>query len=216
MVWEIDGIRGIAEKPDLAGTYSGPLLILGGGRCLWDDLYAVNDEKWKWDRMTVNDITAHYVGMVHHAVSLHHDYLIYWTKLRMGHGYGKGLKPKLHSYRDTSPDMSGQIDALWAGLESLGGSSGLFAVLVAICLGYDRIILAGMPMDGTGHYFDPPEGQYDGSWWVRFCDADVSLQQCWTQAREQFFHDKVRSLSGHTKRWLGGPEEDWLNWKLKR
>jgi hypothetical protein len=79
------------------------------------------------------------------------------------------------------------------------GSSGLFAVKVAIGDGNDRVVLAGVPMTNTPHF-----GSSD-SW--RHADA---FRPVWMGARA-FYADKTRSISGGwTEKLLGRPTQEWL------
>ena len=80
------------------------------------------------------------------------------------------------------------------------GSSGLFAVKAAIEHGFDRIVLAGIPMTAEGQHFLRP-----WSWdeWARFWAA-------WGEHREEI-SPYVRSMSGRTRDMLGAPTEEWLN-----
>jgi hypothetical protein len=66
-------------------------------------------------------------------------------------------------------------------------------------LGYEEIVLAGIPMDNAGHYFDPP--------WVATDLADSAVATVWREARDRVFDGRVKSLSGNTRDWLGAPVE---------
>ena len=74
-----------------------------------------------------------------------------------------------------------------------GGSSGLFACLVGLGMGYDEIVLAGIPMDDSGHFYDPPTTEH------KYFE---NLLPNWRYARDEWFEGKVRSLSGYTKNLL--------------
>ena len=97
------------------------------------------------------------------------------------------------------------MDANWEIWNNSGNSGGL-AVLLAILMGYDRIVLAGMPMDGSGRFFDDPNQV-----WVDYSRGGV--ERCWLEYKEFVFRNRVRSMSGNTALWLGKPTERWLNGK---
>lgn len=77
--------------------------------------------------------------------------------------------------------------------EPPSGSSALLGVLVAIKMGYDKIILCGCPLTGSNGKNQSYEGFREG--WV--AKKDVVL-------------GKVKSMSGWTKEFLGGLTEEWL------
>jgi len=86
----------------------------------------------------------------------------------------------------------------WPGM-SASGSSGLFAVKVALDDGHDRVVLAGVPMLRNAKHF--ARGQ---DWLQRDCFMDG-----WKQAMPHI-RGKVRSLSGWTMQTLGAPTPEWL------
>jgi len=180
--------------PGVAGQSSGPALIVGGARCVWDDLAALGDAAWPGVRCAVNDIGAHYRGRIHHWVSLHPEHFFPgFVKYRLGHNYGDRSHVHTHSAR-AAPG----VEVVWP-MPSPGGASGLYAVFVMLLLGHAPIVCAGLPLDGQGHYFDPP-GLDDG----RFGRADELV---WRWARDHVFQGRVTSLSGFTRELLGGGAE---------
>lgn len=165
---------------------SGRLLIVATGRCVWDDV-----EKAEYDEvMCVNDMIMHFPGKVNHIYSNDHHYLNYWAQARRPTYPGGFLKHTCQVGEST------QLIWPWPG----HGTSSLNAVYTGLALGYDKIILAGIPLDDSGHYFDPP--------WVKsnftneVSDKDSGLHY-WSNAKKQVFEGKVSSLSGRTKKLLG-------------
>lgn len=196
-LWELLGGRG--ELPSRAGKFSGPLLVMGGGRValgggryetVWDDYAKVRP--WKGEIMAVNDVGMHLHDRVRHWVTLHSEYMAGWRSYRQGHLYGSGDRPMTHSHKD----KSASVDCVWP-MAQLGGTSGLFACFIGLLLGYDEIVLAGVPMTGSGHYFDPP--------WVGSNFADDSTKLVWRWSQTNIFEGRVKSLSGWTKELLGAP-----------
>lgn len=81
-----------------------------------------------------------------------------------------------------------------------GGSSGLFAVKVALDeLGFDRVVLCGVPITPTAHFDDPEPWRHA----KHYPDG-------WRQALPHI-EGRVRSMSGFTKDLLGAPTAAWLN-----
>jgi len=187
-IWQHLGGRG--EIPARLGRFSGPLLILGGGRTVWEDFDKVRP--WKGETMAVNDIGAHFHERIRHWVTLHPEYLQGWRTYREKHLYGQGVPAMTLSNKDKGAG----VDVVWS-VDNVGGTSGLFAAFIGLMLGYDEIVLAGIPMDNTGHYFDAP--------WYRTDNEDRAVNSVWRQARDNIFAGRVKSLSGNTREWLGAP-----------
>lgn len=182
-----------ADLPAVRSQFRGPVLIMGGGRCLWDDLARI-DAAWSGQRLAVNDIAGHYHGTIEHAATLHPEYMPGWLAYRDGHNYGN----RGHVYTHSDKARPG-IQFAWSGLDTVGGTSGLFACLIALLMGYERIVLAGVPMDNGGHYFDPP-----GMASPHPLD-DRPNTLAWEWARDNVFEGRVRSLAGNTRFLLGEP-----------
>jgi hypothetical protein len=85
---------------------------------------------------------------------------------------------------DVNWDDGQEDGALWH------GTSALFATLVALNLGYEKIILAGCPMDLNGHWYFPDE---TGPYWKK---EDYEIWREFAKTEES---KKVSSLSGFTK-----------------
>lgn len=188
------------DPPGWVGKHAGPLLILGGGRCVWDDWKAAtiavrnSPRAFNGAVMAINDIGQYLHGLLHHWVTLHPEYMPGWLAFRMGHLYGEGVRPTTHSYK------AGEgIDRVWPGA-IVGGAGGLAAAMIGLMLGHEPCILAGIPMDGSGHFFDPPDSDstHDLTQW--------NTQQAWRDYNLQFFGGRVKSLSGNTRKWLGAPD----------
>lgn len=186
-IWQALGGRG--EIPSRLGRFSGPLLILGGGRTVWGDFEKVRP--WKGEIMAVNDVGSVLHDRIRHWVTLHPEYMPGWRHYREKHLYGQGVAAMTHSHKSRPG-----IDTTWQ-VENVGGTSGLFAAFVGLMLGYSEIVLAGIPMTNDGHYFDPP--------WAGTDFVDRAVHSVWRQARDNIFKGRVKSLSGLTREWLGEP-----------
>lgn len=184
-------LGGAGEPPRLLGTRQGSLLILGGGRQVWDD-YGQVRPSWTGTVAAVNDVGQHLHDRLAHWMTLHPEYLPGWRAYRCGHCYGEGVPPQCHA-----PRSGPGVDCVWP-LGQAGETSGLFACFVGLMLGYERILLAGIPATDEVHYFDPP--------WQRGSGYDAAITfGVWTWARDHVFAGRVRSLSGKTRDWLGEP-----------
>jgi hypothetical protein len=211
-LWESNGILGRDEKPKCAGNFSGTAVVLGSARCIWEDCEKI--DFGKVSVIAINNMIMHHKGRVHHGVSLHPEEPPLWRQLRWTNNCEES-HVTTHSHRlpennDNLPPQEFKtrhgLDYLWVIEGGRGGSSGLFAAMVGLALGYDKIILAGVPIDGSGHFFDPPGKEVN-----QFLGQNIKWE--WEHARDTYFKGRVRSLSGRTKEWLGEPMEGWINGK---
>ena len=95
------------------------------------------------------------------------------------------------------------LDCIWDIERSGAGSSGLLACMIGLALGYDKIILAGVPLDDSGHFFDIPD--------VRTSFNALNIQLEWKDADQKYLKGRVKSLSGYSAKWLGEVPQEWLN-----
>ena len=189
----LDYVNPKGPLPDVAGTKSGDLLIMGSAACLWDDLSRY-DHLHYGDRMAVNYALVHYMERLDHGVTLHADFMYGLAFKQFFLGAHKGW-PVIQTHAHM-PNHA--VKHVWP-LTRDGGTSGLFGVLIGLLLGYERIILAGSPVDDSPSFYYP------------YSHPDVSygrqvIHDEWQRAIQGCFGGKVKSLSGNTKIWLGGPE----------
>jgi len=197
-------VFGISENslPKEKNSCSGELIIVGGGWCVWEDLSRIHWESY--DIMCVNDIYMHFPGDVDHYYSNDHHWMPKWVEARrqlLSRAYPKTTK--FHTNRFGS---DGIVKWPWTG----HGTSGLNAIYTGLALGYDKIILAGIPLDNGGHYFDPRPSENTGSWgnrkfshFVEEIPVKAGELKYWKNAKDNVFQGKVTSLSGRSKDLLG-------------
>lgn len=178
-------------------------LVLGGGACVWDDLEKAREFGPFDATIAINDMLAHYEGEIDFAVSLHPEKYHLWMQERDGKGMPRPKAFVAHSNnteqgRQKAFPLDIVTDYRWPGMGG-SGSSGLFAVKVAIEQGFDRIVLCGVPMDGKQSHF------FDKTPWSEV----TAFTEAWTIANP-FIRDVTRSMSGNTKDWLGYPTKEWL------
>lgn len=205
------GYHGNYGIPDIAGTYEGKnLLVCGDAACVWDDLERFGCKrlgnhsgrgevsKQGWDFLTVNKLVETFPGHIEHCYSNQYNLL------------AKFIDARRYEYRREFPNSPKHVHSIspdspirWP----LGGhgTSGLGAVLVGVGLGYGRIVLAGIPLDDGPHNGEPP---WRGTNFTREASdqVDGNLPMPWLKARKLAFDNKVTSLSGRTKQWLGEPD----------
>lgn len=193
----------ILGKPDRGGAQGGEdaqdnesrkiAIVVGGATNVFDDIARTRDllngHKAEW--FVVNDMIPMFEGECIVA-TLHPTRIKAWIDERAKKGHPKP-KAVWCNIRDDRTKLITNI------IEDWRGSSGMYAARVALHLGYDRIILCGVPMDpkmgnvrGTQKW--DGQGQFVGGW----IDHHNDLAPY------------VRSWSGWTKQRLGAPDGAFL------
>lgn len=96
-------------------------------------------------------------------------------------------------------NIARRVSYRWPGMNA-SASSGIYAAKVALEDGYDRVVLAGVPMQQDGGHFTR------GRPWLQVDSFIPGLELALPHLKE-----KVRSMSGRTKELLGAPDPAWLN-----
>lgn len=183
------------ELPDCIGTGSGPLLIVGTGRCVLEDLDVYG--RPPGDVFVLKHMGMFYPRFQHWWVSDTNDWPL-WLNYQAGTGRNKAVATPYKVHANTSCEGA-EIDYLWQFNPRVARSAGLEASIVAIVMGYDPIVLAGCPADNTGHFF--PDQRYRQD--VEVLDYGAAdHERGWRELNERVFKGRVSSLSGNTKKWL--------------
>lgn len=197
-------------------------LVVGCGKRVWADVEAAHDLCPKFDTYyCVKHAGIDWDGGPFVWVTLHPEFMKVPSLVNpqwVGEpGYCAQRKALgLHdNYTIVSPlttevgahdkhQMDRHVTYRWPGM-CASGSSGFFAIKIAIDDGHDRVVLAGIPMSPEeGHY---REGKFrrTNTWAPR-----DSFLGPWTSHKE-YYADKTRSLSGGwTEALLGRPTKEWL------
>jgi len=181
------------------------MLVVGCAKCVWDDLdrFTHGGKKINFDTIAINNIIPFIPWTIHHAASYHASFLKHWIEVR------KVMQPKkeaeIHSHSTPRRDLDG-VTFVWD-FDHVGGSSGLLATYVALALGYKRVVLAGIPLDGSGRFHDAPWLDPDDHTVFHGNYLSRTLFLEWQHAKNECFKGRVRSLSGRTMKWLGGPDD---------
>jgi hypothetical protein len=178
----------------------GPVLVLGGGSSLWDDVDALEEligVPWPGVVIAVND--AGYkkstTGRIwdrplHHWATLHAEKMAGWKGQREAAGLPGGFQTWSSVRRQV-------IQNHFSGITN--GSSGLYGVTVGLmALRHDRAIACGIPMDASPNTFS-------GRDWR----AHSRYRRGWTQAEAQLM-GRVKSMSGWTRKVFGAPTREWI------
>ena len=174
-------------------------IVLGSAPCLWDDLIPVPlSNNGEWERIAVNGAGVLCGNPLHVWCSIHGPLLVEWIEKRRALGRDMDFE----AYGNFADNQESGDVIRW-NRPNGGGSSGLFTVLIAIELGFDKLILCGMPMDGeeritSGGDIEPGLTPYQ------------HYRKGWIQ-RQGILSEHVRSMSGWTRETFGEPTAEWLN-----
>jgi hypothetical protein len=227
MAYNIHGIRGRGFPPRIAASQSGLCLIIGGGGNVWAEIkefYSLigrdfeNSADFDDDTpiIAVNDIGAFFKPRLSHLVSWHEEILAPTIALRKPHSCNPS-----HTYTHTNQHIADsgrdikdfevpngslfrKADFAWHFEQGIGGTSGLMAVMVALAIGFTRVVIAGIPLDDKPHFWAPA--------WESVPQFKSQTQiTTWCEARDIWLKDRVRSMGGRTRQWLGYPSKEWLD-----
>lgn len=170
-------------------------VVLGTAEC-WHEDFAKFRERHSgpFDVFAVNAAVWLYDDPINYAVTLHPEEMPAHLERRVGN------IPQLW----TSLSKQSKVDDSWSVVGHWGpGSSGLFAVTVALHLGYTRVLLCGVPMDPRPHA-EGASPKWEGGPWK---DHEIH-REGWTHHQDKL--GCVRSMSGWTQALLGGPDAEFL------
>jgi hypothetical protein len=175
----------------------GPALVIGGASCVWHDIEAALTLGEFFAVIACNDIGTAWAGDLDAWVTLHPENMQGWTAQRAARGYRPAKKIVYHEAKGGTPPADLITPYNWHRSHK-SASSGLFAAKAALELGFDRLVLCGVPLTMTPHFNNTGEwhaasGFHDG-----------------LRSAVPFLKDKVRSMSGMTRQELGVPTPEWL------
>jgi len=185
---------------DSVDSGSGPCLVVGGSRGVWADLRPFHAEYGgkfggRYDVICVNDIGMHFPGPLKHLYSNNDAFLPKWRAARRDQ-FEKTWGPIKFTH---SNQAGGMVTWPWPGC----GTSSLGAVYTALALGYAPVILCGVPLDDSGHYFEPP--WRESSFLREVPHKGDGRIKYWADAAKNVFEGRVKSMSGRTRELLGAP-----------
>ncbi len=181
--------------PSTAGVYAGKTcVILASGLSIFSDL---EDIQWllkdkPFDVMSVNLSFLAWDGPLEHLVSLHSEKLHHFHQLAMG------LPIDRPGHIHTHCNIPCDAEQVWPIIDTAGTSS-LFAIKVALLLGYDKVICCGMDLEGKYRFYDNPSAKSINNY---SCEGILIPWREWAQ--NELFKQKVRGVSGRTKEFFGG------------
>lgn len=170
-------------------------VVLGGSARVWDDVIEAREFCKRHDLeptwLATNDMIEFFPEDVI-AVTLHPLRLTTWLSRR------ESSRQPAQVWCQDCPDGRRHPDVT-SRLKDWGGSVGMFGYIVARHLGFDRVILCGVPMTSDPHFVR-------NSRWI----AVAAFTKAWN-ARKLEMAPYVRSLSGGwTEQLFGAPDAEWL------
>lgn len=187
-------------------------LVIGGAACVWEDIAAAKAIDYQ-AVIACNDIGAEWPDELDAWVSLHPRSFTTgpnWRQRRADNGHPPAKRyfghPAAFKGRQAMAlDLATFVtptDYDFAGEKS--GSSGLFCAKVALVdLGFDRVVLAGVPMTPTAHFNEKR------NWTKANASGRTSahgFRNSWMAVPKEY-RDRMRSISGWTRVLLGSPDE---------
>lgn len=171
------------------------LVVCGGGRCVWEDMegFCPHIRGGSFHIMAVNDVGMHIPLDVKHWYSNSPKELSAWKNARR-----PNYNTSILTHSLDSQNGGAKYKWPWPG----HGTSSLNAVYTGLRMGYEQIVLCGVPLDDSGHYFDPP---WIGSTFASQVPERDGTLKWWGRAAEELFGGRVKSMSGRTRDLLGAP-----------
>jgi hypothetical protein len=176
------------------------LLILGDGRCVFDDLNAFLDlDSPPFDVMLINHMAMGYPGKYQHYVcGDSHMKPMQQLAMELPAGIIR------HCW---NPGSKG-FDVRWVKEDGRGwnGTTAALAVKIGITLDYMRIVLAGCPMDFSGHWYDKYLPANDN----KLRNDHRHHLWYWAEMATRPLGRFIRSMSGNTAELFGIPDKEWF------
>lgn len=167
------------------------LFILGDGASLPDDVAAYGPHH-RGQVMAINMSGLLVSRPIDHWVTNHPELFFAGRHLRRVLWNDDGFV--CHSAKfDVNADLRWEFHV---GYEA--HNSALTAVAAAVALGYDRIVIGGVPLDGSGHYYDPGPRAYQS-----FENVRPSFARLADEGRLA----RVSAVSGWLADFLGKPTQ---------
>ncbi len=189
--------------PNAPGLKSAIAIIAGTAASLFADLELALAVAPEAELVAVNRAALD-LPVIAHATSIHARML---EVVRLARSeFDCVADPHCETYETHAYWPGAQVDRVWAGPGWNQGSSGLFAVRVALALGYERVILAGVPLDDSPRYHDTPLRPID---WPAGGASDRAAARekyraAWRELEPEL-RGRVSSASGWTRELLGAP-----------
>lgn len=190
-------------------------LVIGCAACVWDDLEAA-EPLANYDAIyCVKQMGIHFPKKFDVWITLHPEVMDDYETQRREKGFPDGYQivappPNELGMHGAKGNIARRVSYILSKDLSASASSGLYGAKVAVEDGFDRVVLAGIPMTPEGGHFLPASrnvsGHTRGAIWSGHSSFVVGMNVALPQLK-----GKVRSMSGYTEKVLGAPTREWLN-----
>lgn len=189
------------------GCHHETVLVTGDGGCLPDDVQRFEAFGIPHDLFCVNRSLLYFQRPVQHWAAVDAEESAWYSQYVPAATESRG-----HIIRHTIGTCPVGYDVFWGIVDDLenenqksiwAGNSGYFAVLASLHMGYRRVVLGGMPLDRSAHWYEPEDDV--GPNWVGACYTQ------WMDFKMQHPEaHRVRSLSGYSAFILGTADREWI------
>lgn len=183
-------------------------LVIGSARCLWDDVKAAR-ELFRFDAVCcVKRVGIHWPEPFQVWATLHPEYMDEYEARRAALGHPGGYEivaplPGEVGMHGKKGRIARRISYRFDGMNASAGS-GIYGAKVMLESGFDRVVLAGVPMNDDPHFLDH-EKWGTGKW------TGVGSFLFGFEKAAKHLMGRVKSMSGHTRDVLGAPTPEWIH-----
>ena len=166
---------------------------------MWDDVEYIKPklEGVEYDTMAINYMIMYWPEELTYGVSWHSDLMKDLVDIRTWRKH----KNKPITY---APKPLEGVNVAIKPKEDVI-TSGMYAPYIGLLhLGYDKIILAGVPFDNSGHFYDRLPTNYGDK------IKDTVASQGWTKLNEKA-EGKIKAISGNLVRYFGELTDEWIS-----
>lgn len=191
-------------------------LVIGCAANVWEDIEAAKRLTTYDAIYCVKQIGVHYPDAFNVWATLHTEAMDGYEVERHASGLPNGYQivappPNELGSHGAKGKITRRVSYLWPGsTSSASASSGIYGAKVALDDGFDRVVLAGIPMSPEHGHFLPEgkmvSGQRRGVVWTGHSAFVLGFSEA-----VPHLIGKVKSMSGYTQKVLGAPNSNWIN-----
>lgn len=177
-------------------------LVIGCAANIWEDVEAATNLFEPDAIYCVKLAGVHWPGKFDVWATLHPEFMDAYEVERKAKGHPGGYEivaplPGEVGMHGKKGNIARRVSYRWPGMNA-SASSGGYGAKVALDDGFERVVLAGVPMDNSNHFTR-------GKPWLQLDSFTDGFKRS-----VPYFADRVRSMSGWSREILGQPTEDWL------
>jgi hypothetical protein len=190
------------------------LLVVGSAANLFSDFEKALDQHPSADVMLVNGACSA-IEYAHHILAGHTMRAEEYQAARK-RAFPNARPWRVHAnWISTRPRPLKELPSVtdwWGGEVSSGATSAGKAALIGLAMGFDKIVLCGCPLDGSGYFPGECEGIWKDPGCARIGDPKKQGVKIIRRYKERMaelaattFKGRVFSMSGYTRELLGAP-----------